>query len=37
MQLINDFEKLTGLKTMIVGNNMPTRCLVPKENIKPSI
>lgn len=33
-KIFDEFEKLTGYKPIIVGNELPTKVLIPNENIK---
>jgi hypothetical protein len=33
-EMFDNFEKETGLKPIIVGDTLPTRVLIPKDNIK---
>lgn len=34
-KMFNNFEKQTGYKPILVGDNLPTSTLFPKETIKP--
>lgn len=35
-KMFDDFEKQTGYKPIIVGDESPTKVLFPSENIKPT-